>query len=237
MRSTVATFFACALLSGCASTRAADHPSPQEPPTANVSARAEEAVGDIPKAVPITRRPPIFGATCPLVFPSRDVGTVVRIPASMMSKAMDPVMDALCACTKPGEYSAIVAQIDFGHGNVQIRAPESSTIHECLETLHVTFEPIPDSDLPSSDCINCGPRYYGVFADSPPPPPKEAGLRLMYSFLLDRSSEVLDCSGDTHAERGACRPNVAPAPPTPDKRSCGCDATDLECSIACAATR
>src|SRR5690242_19950805 len=117
MRSTIAALFAFASLSGCAST-------PARPSTANASAKQVETIQESPplpvppiaSAIPIERRIPIFGGTCPLFFPPHDLGTVVRIPASMMSKAMDPVMHALCACTKPGEYSAIVAEIDFGKG-------------------------------------------------------------------------------------------------------------------------
>jgi len=229
MRSTLATLFGLALLSGCAST-------PAPPSTAKLSVPAPMTVSAILKAAPEARRIPIFGATCPLFFPPHEVGTVVRIPASLMSKAMDPVMYALCACTNPGEYSAIVAQIDFGRGSIHLRAPESSKINECLETLHVTFDPIPESDLPASDCINCGPKYYGVFVDSPPPP-KQSGLRLMYSFLLDRSNEVLNCSGDTHAERGQCTSDNATKPPAPAQRTCGCPPTDLACAIACAGTK
>jgi hypothetical protein len=234
MRFILATLFATALLSGCAS-------SPARPSAANVlAARAREAISPSspsPEAVLPTRRIPLIGAACPLSFPPRDVGSVVRIPANMMSKAMDPVMHAVCACTKPGEYSTVVAEIDLGRGSAHVRARESSTIHECLETLHVTFDPIPESELPGSDCINCGPRYYGVFVDSPPPPKKDPDVRLIYSFLLDRSSEVLNCIAGTHAEKGSCRPDVTPESTTPPKKTCGCTPTDLACAIACAGAK
>jgi hypothetical protein len=232
MRSSFALMFACAFLGGCAS-------APVRPSVESVSVPrsiTEVPATSVPEAAPIPRRIPTFGAACPLFFPRREVGSVVRIPANMMSLAMDPVMHALCACTKAGEYATIVAEIDFGRGRVQVRAPESSTVHQCLETLHVTFDPVPESDVPTSDCINCGPRYYGVFGNSPPPP-QEPGIRLLYSFLVDRSSEVLDCPGNTHAERGQCVANVVDKPPPREKKTCGCDPTDLNCAMTCAATK
>lgn len=151
-----------------------------------------------------------------------------------MALAMDPVMSALCACTKPGEYTTIVARIDYDKGQVETRAPESPIINACLETLHVTFAPLPQGDMPTSDCINCGPRYYGVFENSPPPP-KPEGLRLLYSFSLDRSNEVLPCPAEMHAERGACVADAPLQPPIPDKPTCGCAAGDLMCAMKCSA--
>ncbi len=229
MRSFIAALIACVSLSGCASPRISIAP-------ASVPRAALETLATIPLASVEEHRIPLIGGTCPLFFPPHEVGSVLRIPATMMSTAMDPVMNALCSCTKPGEYAVIVTQIDFGRGRAELKAPESSTINECLETLHVSFSPPPESDVPSSDCIDCGPRYYGVFADSPPPP-NRSGLRLVYSFLLDRSSEILDCLDHTHAERGACKPDVEPAPTPPLKHTCGCGTTDLACAIACEGAR
>lgn len=179
-------------------------------------------------------RIPHMGGPCPLAFPRREVGSVVRIPGSIMALAMDPVMNALCACTNPGEYATIVARIDFNNGHVETRAPESPAINACLETLNVTFPPPPPNDLPASDCINCGPRYYGVFVDSPPPP-KAEGLRLVYSFALDRSSEIMQCPAATRPLRGACVLDEAPKPIIPNKPICACAAGDLLCAIQCAA--
>lgn len=229
MRSSIAALVISTWLLGCASTRS-------KFPPASVCREALAPVSAIPIATTKTHRIPLIGGECPLFFPPHEVGSVLRIPAVMMSTAMDPVMNALCSCTTPGEYAVIVTQINFGTGMAQLKAPESPLINECLEMLHVTFSPIPESDMPASDCINCGPRYYGVFADSPPPP-KQSGLRLMYSFLLDRSGEVLDCPGHTHPERGTCKPNVDAIPPAAPKQTCGCGATDMACAIACEGAR
>jgi hypothetical protein len=152
----------------------------------------------------------------------------------MMSLAMDPVVNALCSCTKPGEYATIVARIDYDKGQVQVRAPESPIIDGCLEMLNVTFAPVPPSEGPTSDCVNCGPRYYGVFVDSPAPP-KPAGIRLIYSFSLDRTNEVLPCPPETHAERGACLPNESLPKIPRDKPTCGCAEADLMCAMKCSA--
>jgi hypothetical protein len=229
MRSLPPTFVVCILLMGCAST-------PRKVQTTSDSHQAAEPVVTVPVARMENRRIPLIGGVCPLIFPPHDVGSVLIVPATIMSRAMDPIMNALCSCTKPREYAAIVTQINFSLGSAYLQAPESSQINECLESLHVTFAPVPESDLPSSDCINCGPHHYGVFVDSPPPP-KNTGLRLMYSFLLDRSSEVLDCPAPTHAERGACRTAEAPPSIASPKPTCGCDATDLACAITCAGAR
>jgi hypothetical protein len=232
MRPSLAMFVACSFLMGCGASPIRSTKPNTSAPTKDVAAR--EVAVPTTSSEPIIHRMPQPDAACPLFFPPREVGSVVRIPAKMMSLAMDPVMRALCACTKPGEYTSMQAQIDFGKGIVQVRAHESSLIDECLAASKVTFEPPPASDVPSSDCIGCGPRYYGVFPDSPPPP-QEPGLRLMYSFYLDRSSEVLDCPATTHAERGACQNDKVAAPPLPDKRTCGCNPGDLKCALTCAA--
>lgn len=229
MRSFVVALVACALLTGCASTRS-------NVPPVSIPRPVLETVATAPQAAIEARRMPLLGGACPLFFPPHEVGSVVRIPGAMMSTAMDPVMNALCSCTNPGEHAVIVAQIDFGKGRAEVKAPKSSQINECLEMLHVSFSPTPESDVPASDCIDCGPRYYGVFVDSPPPP-KRTGLRLMYSFLLDRSGEVLDCPDHTHAERGACKSDIVAAPAPALKHTCGCGATDLACAIACEGTR
>jgi len=226
MRSSLALFAFAFIGIGCAS-----QPIPVSSPTIT---EAPEPVATLAPRDIAERRIAFVGGACPLVFPRRDVGSVVRIPAAMMSIAMDPVMGALCACTKPGEYATITARIDLDKGQVQVRAPESPIIDGCLETLHVTFNPPLQSELPESDCINCGPRYYGVFVDSPPPP-KPAGIRLLYSFALDRSGEVLACPADTHAEKGACVPNEPPPKVSPEKPSCGCAAEDLMCAMKCSA--
>lgn len=213
---------------GCAS-----NPLPiQSPPIV----QAPEITTDPVAQEVAPRRIPALGRVCPLAFPRREVGSVIRIPGAMMSLAMDPVMSALCACTKPGEYATIVARIDFDKGQVETRAPESPIINACLEMLHITFPPPPPNEMPASDCINCGPRYYGVFVDSPPPP-KPEGIRLVYSFALDRSNEILQCPAAAHPERGACVVNAEPKPTIPDKPRCTCAAEDLMCAMKCAAQK
>lgn len=227
MRLFVAFIATSGFLMGCAA-------SPARPSDSKSAKHDVEVIVVAPQEPPREHRTPQMDPSCPLFFPPRDVGSVVRIPATMFSLAMDPVMQTLCSCTRPGEFGTIVARINYGDGTVDVDAPESPAVEECLRDSKITFVPPPPDDVPPSDCINCGPRYYGVFVDSPPPPPKE-GLRLVYSFLLDRSNEVLDCPVNTHAERGTCKTNAAAAPIAPEKPKCMCAKEDLKCAIACAA--
>lgn len=223
--------FLALLALGIIGTGCASNPLPLPSPAITTSPEPEAILTPQTTAV---QRLAFVGGSCPLVYPPREVGSVIRIPAVMMSLAMEPVIGALCACTKPGEYATIVARIDFDKGQVQVRSLESSIINGCLETLNVTFAPPPPNELPGSDCINCGPRHYGVFVDSPAPP-KPEGIRLTYSFALDRTSEVLPCPADTHAEKGACLPNEPLAKAPANKPTCGCDEADLMCAMKCSA--
>lgn len=222
------------LLWGCGSSAPRPNvPTPAPHATKHATKHATEQTVREPLPETIERRNPQAPESCPLFFPPHDVGSVVRIPGKMMALAMNPVMQALCACSNPGEYATIVARIDYGSGTVKLEAPDNPAINECVQSVPVSFVPPPPSDLPGSDCINCGPRYYGVFADSPPPP-KEPALQLIYSLLVDRSNEVLDCPDHTHAERGQCKSDDAPTPEKPEKRSCKCEPSDLKCAIECA---
>jgi len=184
---------------------------------------------------PPPRRKPEAGRTCGLHWQPRDVGGVLIIPASVLSPAMGKVIEALCACSAPGEYADVRADIEFHDGKVGVSAKRSPVIDGCLSQVPVRFEPY-RPDGPLSDCIGCGPRRYGVFhgsapANTPEPPGR---LRVVMAFRLDRSNEVLDCAPGTHPEAGKCRDDLAPQPTPAGPPTCGCSPQDLACAIDCA---
>jgi hypothetical protein len=175
---------------------------------------------------------------CPLQWPPREVGSVVRIPAHMMARAMAPVIEALCECTRPGEYADVMAKLDFAAGRATVTTPANAAIDGCVQTVQGSFEPFPEAQESWSDCIGCGPRRYGVFRGSLPADTREpGGLRMVYGFKLDRSPEILHCDPGMLAIQGRCVPEPAPPSLRAAPSSCGCTPLDLKCAIGCAATQ
>ena len=220
--------------SGCAPLARSGRES--TPPAKSASLVAPSAQTGDPSAS-LARTPQVDPA-CGLSWTPREVGTVVRIPASMMARAMKPAVAGLCACTRPGEFTSIVVRIDFANGTAETRAPDESGLDACLTRTPGSFEGFPEAEHFEGDCIGCGPKRYGVFGGGDDPPkdaPGRGGLRLTIPFLVDRSNEVLACAVGSHAAKGRCVPDDAPpmagAAMAP---ACACSATDLHCQIVCA---
>lgn len=168
-------FSACAL--------AAPVPQMTAPPTA-------QSAGEVPEAgLPMPQiRLPRDGGSCDLTWAPREVGSVVKIPAPTMTSAMVPVIEAVCACTAPGERVTIVARLRFAQGRAVVSAPDSEMIDQCLSHTNPSFPPSM-MDM-GSDCIDCGPRQYGVLRGSNPTPPPNKGIEVVFGFEIDRSKEL-----------------------------------------------
>jgi len=176
-----------------------------------------------------------ISAPCDLHWdPHALLGSVLFIPAGVMAPAMSRVMEALCACTQPGDHLSVVTFINLTRGTVITSAPEVAAIDSCLTTRAGGFEPTPQTTELQGDCIGCGPKRYGVFRGSPPvdaPKPNE-GLRITYAFKLDRSNEVLHCPSSTRAQEGLCvTDSPTTSAPTPWAARPTCPAGDLQCAI------
>jgi hypothetical protein len=169
-----------AIVGGC--TRSAD-------PRATIPTASSAALAvDVPVEA---RRPLAESDACPLGWTPRAVGSVLRIPAEVMARPMSSVVAAACRCVRPGEDARVVAQIDVTAGQVVADAPDAPDVARCLEQITLpAFEPW--SAGGASDCIDCGPRRYGVFRGSPrvDAPVEEARLRVTYPLRVDRSGET-----------------------------------------------
>lgn len=179
-------------IAGCAPAR--------EPVAATVTAPAGappqrdggsgEPTGDRATHRPAEPRRPLDDAgACPLRWEPREVGSVLRIPAGVMARAMDRVVLAACRCVRPGEAAHIVADIDFTEGRAVASANDAPEIARCLDDIPVLFEPWKVEGL--SDCIGCGPRRFGVLRGSPPvdAPGEERKLRVVLPWRVDRTGE------------------------------------------------
>jgi len=99
---------------------------------------------------------------------------------------MTPVIKALCACTRPGSHFSLIVDMELSLGKVTAHtSDENLEIDACLAA-RLGPNLYPPLEI-GSDCIDCGPRRYGVFGGPPPPPPRGARIRMPLS--VDRRGE------------------------------------------------
>ena len=134
-------------------------------------------------------RHPAADARCPLQWPARDVSSGVHLTAAAMQPPMASALRAVCACTLPGEVTKVYADIDFAAGTVTVRAPNEPVVDGCLRELKPTF-PANAAAVAGPDCIDCGPKHYGVLPGSQPvDAAAPASVRIRYPMRVDRSGE------------------------------------------------
>jgi hypothetical protein len=155
------------------------------------SAEVEVEVAPAPPR-PAEARPPIAATSeppgaCSLSWTPRTIGaSVVTIPPETSSSMMAPVLAALCACTKRGRQHSIVIDFEPGRGRATARDGDGDAdLDRCLEP-RLGDELYPPFEI-GSDCIDCGPKRYGVFGGPPPPPPR--GARIRMPLAVDRRGE------------------------------------------------
>lgn len=133
-------------------------------------------------------RHPAADARCPLQWPARDVSSGVHLTAAAMQPPMASALRAVCACTLPGEVTKVYADIDFAVGTVDVRAPSEPVVDGCLRELNPTFPA--NAAVAGPDCIDCGPKHYGVLPGSQPADvAAPASVRIRYPMQVDRSRE------------------------------------------------
>lgn len=139
-----------------------------------------------------SRHPLAAAESCPLAWTPRDVGTVLHIPASVMSPPMAAVVAAACRCVQPGEVVTVVADIDFASGSVRASSSDSGLVDGCLAELPAaSFEPW-SAGSSASDCVDCGPRHFGVLPGSDADDARmgaSGAPHVRYPLRVDRAGE------------------------------------------------
>ncbi len=166
------------VLAGCSP--AATNPAKVEVQPSTGPADAERPVAALRKATEASE--------CSLSWePHRLGASVITIPPETSSRMMMPVLAALCACTDPGSQHSIVVDFEPERGRASAHENHGNpALDRCLEPL------LGDGLYPAfeigSDCIDCGPKRYGVFGGPPPEPPR--GSRIRMPLEVDRRSEL-----------------------------------------------
>jgi hypothetical protein len=153
-----------------------------------VSAVPERALAREAPPLPMSDAHVTEGALdCSLSWTPRRLGaSVVAIPPETSARMMAPVLRALCACTKPGSKHSVVIDFEPGRGHATAQSgADDVALDRCLEP-RLGDNVYPAFEL-GSDCIDCGPKRYGVFGGPAPEPPR--GARMRMPFQVDRTSE------------------------------------------------
>ncbi len=190
----VAVAIGCAAI-GCAMVGCATAPQVEPNVALAASDGAVSAAGaqgkgqDAELQASLLVRHPQKDAACPLQWPAQDVTSSVHILAAAMQPPMAAALQAVCACSVPGEVTSVYADIDFAAGAVEVRAPAAPLVDGCLRELKPTFPA--DASVAGSDCIDCGPKHYGVLPGSQPAnAAAPASVRIRYPLQVDRSAEA-----------------------------------------------
>lgn len=93
---------------------------------------------------------------------------------------MVPVIRAACACTRAGESTHLNAKFEPALGTVTVHAGDDGPIDACMQNTPIgRYAPFEFG----SDCIDCGPRRFGIFRGTPPPmPPPQASVVINIPF-------------------------------------------------------
>lgn len=169
----------------------APSPSPDPPP---------------PAPAPAEPRAPVSPTGCPFRWvPKAFHASVLAFPASLAGRFMVPLLDAACACTRPGDHVHIVARIRTLPGDITAvtaaRADPAVAPHAgidtCLATVlaDVQFEGFEvGSDVvclgppPDPPKTNMGPPFFR-FPRAAGCPSGPQSATIVYPVLVDRRGE------------------------------------------------
>lgn len=185
---------ALTLLCACSS------PGPRaEHPTTEMRASAA------PEAdAPIPPRRPVPVAECPLHWTPKDIrASVMTIPAAVAGRFMNPLMNAACACMRPGERAYIVATIlpergEIGAVTADRQTPETSadpSIDACFaevlgkttfETFEVGSDVVCDEPAPPPSPNTKGPPFFRAPRRADCPEPGTQTSKIVYPLLVER---------------------------------------------------
>lgn len=99
-----------------------------------------------------------------------------------MTRALEPVVRAACACSRSGDRVRLTAVIVPEAGAVTAVA-EGEAVNACIQrTIDGRFDPPFEI---GTDCIECGPKRFPIFRGSAAPrPTKPEPSRVTYPFTL-----------------------------------------------------
>ena len=120
----------------------------------------------------------ISDPACELLQLPSPRGTL-SIPDATFAPASAVVVRAVCSCTRSGQSTHLTATFAPSEGTAVAHAGDPA-IDACLQ--NTPIDHYPTFDL-GSDCIDCGPKRFGIFRDSPPPPPPPS-TKLTYSIVF-----------------------------------------------------
>ena len=110
------------------------------------------------------------------------VQSSLALPAPLVRASLAPSYVALCACMDPGASAAVrvTVQPEAGTSSVTV---DDAPLQACVDR-ELGAGRFPPFAL-GSDCIDCGPKSYGVLAGSAPPP-KPPSSAIMFSLAFAR---------------------------------------------------
>lgn len=104
----------------------------------------------------------------------------VSISSEHMTRALAPMVHALCVCTREGDEVRAVARLVPSEGWLSAEVIGHPAVDECVQnTLTPHYSPFEAS----SDCIACGPRRHDVFHGPAPAPAPAATLSYPLTFV------------------------------------------------------
>ncbi len=107
------------------------------------------------------------------------VHSVTTATSEQMTRALHPLIRALCVCTHDGDEVHVFAKITPSEGRMTAEFDSAPAVVQCMHsTFAARFEPF----ALSSDCIACTPHRYDVF-HGPAPVPLPAAI-LMYPMTF-----------------------------------------------------
>lgn len=142
------------LVAACAS---ASTPTTSEHPAASASASAPPSA---PHYSPVDIDACVAGVHVPAARGTLD------IPPSVLESALRPTMRALCTCVPGAREVDFTATLVPDEGRT-LRVTTDADLQACVDGA-LGAERFPAFAL-GSDCIDCGPKHYGVFGGTPPP--------------------------------------------------------------------
>lgn len=170
---------------------AAPSPSPAPPP---------------PAPAPAEPRAPVSPTGCPFRWVPKDLpASVLRFPAALAGRFMVPLLDAVCACTRPGDNVHIVARIRTLPGDITAvtaaRADSGVAPHAgidaCLgmvlgdwqfEGFEVGSDVVCLGPPPDPPKTKAGPPFFR-FPRTAGCPSGPQGATIVYPVLVDRRGE------------------------------------------------
>jgi hypothetical protein len=116
---------------------------------------------------------------CAASLPIPSVQGSLALPPALVRSSLEPSYVALCACMDPGASSSVHITVKPDDGSSLV-AVDDPALQSCVDA------ELGDGRFPpfhvGSDCIDCGPKHYGVFSGSAPPKPPSSSVTFALAF-------------------------------------------------------